>query len=146
MPPHCLKKNGTPACAQSSKLTQPLEVPEGHPRKALSDAGPDCRAEKAEQVHQAVRLLCDSAAAGDLTSAQALISWINQALGMPTERVEHHRPTTLSDLEQMDTAQLQALVAHGRQRRLALVKESQERDREGDPESTSMPLPMPEGG
>jgi hypothetical protein len=30
-------------------------------------------AEKAEQFHQAVRLLCDSAAAGDLKSAQALI-------------------------------------------------------------------------
>jgi hypothetical protein len=38
-------------------------------------------AEKAEQVHEAVRLLCDSAAAGDLKSAQALIPWINQALG-----------------------------------------------------------------
>ena len=30
-------------------------------------------AAKAEQVHQAVQLLCDSAAAGDLKSAQALI-------------------------------------------------------------------------
>ena len=75
-------------------------------------------AEKAEQVHQAVRLLCDSAAAGDLKSAQALIPWINQALGMPTERVEQRTPGSLEELEQMDTAQLEALVAGGRKRRL----------------------------
>jgi hypothetical protein len=83
-------------------------------------------AEKAEQVHQAVRLLCDSAAAGDLKSAQALIPWINQALGMPTDRVEVRAPSTLEDLDQMDTAQLQALVAEGRQRRLQLVKEAEQ--------------------
>ena len=82
--------------------------------------------EKAEQVHQAVCLLCDSAAAGDLKSAQALIPWINQALGMPTERVEVRDPSTLEDLEQMDTAALQALVAQGRQRRLQLVKEAEQ--------------------
>ncbi len=56
-------------------------------------------------------MLCDSAAAGDLKSAQALIPWINQALGTPTERVEHRIPGTLEELEQMDTAQLEALVA-----------------------------------
>jgi hypothetical protein len=78
-------------------------------------------AEKAEQVYQAVGLLCESAAAGDLKSAQALIPWINQALGMPTERVEVPAPSTLEDLEQMDTAQLEQLVAAGRKRRLAAV-------------------------
>jgi hypothetical protein len=81
-------------------------------------------AEKAEQVHQAVRLLCDSAAAGDLKSAQALIPWINQALGMPTERVEHRKPGSLEELEQMDTAQLEALVAAGRKRRLEALAET----------------------
>jgi hypothetical protein len=80
-------------------------------------------AEKAEQVHQAVRLLCDSAAAGDLKSAQALIPWINQALGMPAERVEYREPGSLEELERMDTAQLEALVAAGRKRRLAAVPE-----------------------
>ena|SRR5215207_5706567 len=75
-------------------------------------------AEKAEQLHQAVGLLCDSAAAGDLKSAQALIPWINQALGMPTEPVEHRVPGSLDELEQMDTAQLEALVAEGRRKRL----------------------------
>jgi len=81
-------------------------------------------AEKAEQVHQAVRLLCDSAAAGDLKSAQALIPWINQALGMPTERVQHTTPSTLEELEQMDTAQLEALVAEGRRKRLEALASS----------------------
>ncbi len=80
-------------------------------------------AEKAEQVHQAVQLLCDSAAAGDLKSAQALIPWINQALGMPMERVEQRTPGSLEELEQMDTAQLEALVAAGRKRRLQAVTE-----------------------
>jgi hypothetical protein len=78
-------------------------------------------AEKAEQVHQAVCLLCDSAAAGDLKSAQALIPWINQALGMPTERVERRAPSSLEELEQLSTAELEALVAAGRKRRLAAV-------------------------
>jgi hypothetical protein len=80
-------------------------------------------AEKAEQVHQAVGLLCDSAAAGDLKSAQALIPWINQALGIPTERVQHRTPSSLEELEQMDTAELEALVAEGRKRRLMAVRE-----------------------
>jgi hypothetical protein len=83
-------------------------------------------AEKAEQVHQAVQLLCDSAAAGDLKSAQALIPWINQALGTPSERGEVRMPSSLDDLEKMDTAALQALVAQGRQRRLQLVKEAEQ--------------------
>jgi hypothetical protein len=80
-------------------------------------------AEKAEQVHQAVRLLCDSAAAGDLKSAQALIPWINQALGMPAERVEYREPGSLEELERMDTAQLEALVAAGRKRRLQALQD-----------------------
>ena len=83
-------------------------------------------AEKAEQVHKAVCLLCDSAAAGDLKSAQALIPWLVQALGKPTERVEVRAPSTLEDLDQLDTAALQALVVQGRQRRLQLVKEAEE--------------------
>jgi hypothetical protein len=41
-------------------------------------------------------------------------------------------PTTLEDLENMDTAQLQALVAQGRQRRLQLVKEAEEKASEAE--------------
>jgi hypothetical protein len=37
---------------------------------------------------------------------------------MPTERVEHRKPGSLEELEQMDTAELEALVAEGRRRRL----------------------------
>jgi hypothetical protein len=47
-----------------------------------------------------------------------LIPWVNQALGMPTERVEHRKPTSLEELEQMETSELEALVAPGRKRRL----------------------------
>lgn len=39
---------------------------------------------------------------------------------MPTERVEHRKPSSMEELEQMDTAQLEALVAAGRKRRLRL--------------------------
>jgi hypothetical protein len=53
-----------------------------------------------------------------LKSAQALIPWIKQALGMPTERVQHRTPSSLEEQEQMDTAELEALVAEGRRKRL----------------------------
>jgi hypothetical protein len=76
---------------------------------------------KAAQVDKAVEVLCDAAAAGDLKSAQALIPWLNQALGMPTERVEHRLPAGLEELEAMDEAQLERLVANGPERRLQAV-------------------------
>jgi hypothetical protein len=47
-------------------------------------------------------------------------SLINQSLGTPTEPVEHRKPRTLEELE-MDTAELAALAAEGRRKRLALV-------------------------
>jgi hypothetical protein len=55
---------------------------------------------------------------GDLAAAKALIPWLNQALGMPAERVEHRAPTSLEDIESMSTAELERLVAEGRARRL----------------------------
>jgi len=114
------------ALARAQKLREARERREE--RAALSRMGTrsvvaTALAEKAEQVHKAVALLCDSAAAGDLKSAQALIPWLNQALGMPTERVEHRKPSSLDELEQMDTEQLEQLVAAGRKRRLAAVPE-----------------------
>jgi hypothetical protein len=81
--------------------------------------------EKHEQVAAAVRLLADDAAdqraphAQRLKSAQALIPWIDQAMGRPTERVEHKTPTSAEELESLSTAELEALVARGRARRLA---------------------------
>jgi hypothetical protein len=75
-------------------------------------------ASEAENVEKAVKLLCRSAGGGDLAAAKALIPWLNQALGMPTERVEHRPPSTLQELEKIDTAELERLVARGRERRL----------------------------
>ena len=75
-------------------------------------------AAEAENVEKAVKLLCRSAGGGDLAAAKALIPWLNQALGMPTERVEQRPPSTLQELEQMDTAELERLVARGRERPL----------------------------
>jgi hypothetical protein len=79
-------------------------------------------ASEAENVERAVKLLCRSAGNGDLQAAKALIPWLNQALGMPTERVEHRPPSTLTELQEMDTAALEALVARGREQRLRAVR------------------------
>jgi hypothetical protein len=79
-------------------------------------------AAEAENVERAAKLLCQSAGRGDLAAAKALIPWINQALGMPTERVEHRSPTTLREIQEMDTAELERLVARGRERRLRAAR------------------------
>jgi hypothetical protein len=79
-------------------------------------------AAEAENVERAVKLLCQSAGGGDLAAAKALIPWINQALGMPTGRVEHRPPATLTELREMDTAELERLVASGRERRLRAAR------------------------
>jgi hypothetical protein len=76
----------------------------------------------AVEIDAAIGVLARSAASGDVRSAQALIPWLDQALGKPTERVEVRAPSTLMDLEQMDTASLERLVAEGRARRLRLVE------------------------
>ena len=73
---------------------------------------------EAANVDKAVRVLCDAAAKGDIAAAKALIPWLDQALGRPVERREFVRPTTLDELEQMDEADLERLVAEGRERRL----------------------------
>jgi hypothetical protein len=56
---------------------------------------------EAESGDAAVRLLCKSAAGGELNAAKALIPWINQALGVPTERVEHRLPASVQVHEGM---------------------------------------------
>jgi hypothetical protein len=90
---------------------------------------------EAANVDKAVRLLGQSVGDGDLKAAKALIPWINQALGMPTERVEHRVPSSLEELEQMDTAQLEALVAEERRQRLAAQGERHLRAVEGEDET-----------
>jgi hypothetical protein len=79
---------------------------------------------KAAQVDAAVRVLCDVAANGDIQAAKALIPWLNQALGMPTERVEHRVPSTVEELEHLSEEELERLVLlQGREQRLKLVGE-----------------------
>jgi hypothetical protein len=73
---------------------------------------------KAEKVAKTVEHLLDAGAEGDLAAAKALVPWIDQAYGKPTERVEHKYPSSIDELEQMDEEQLARLVAEGRQRRL----------------------------
>jgi hypothetical protein len=73
-----------------------------------------------EQVAKTVELLLDASSAGDLSSAKALVPWIDQAYGKPTERVEHVKPSSLEELEAMPTEELERLVAQGRARRLGL--------------------------
>jgi hypothetical protein len=75
--------------------------------------------DEAEKVDRAVRHLVDAAARGDIAAAKALIPWLNQAFGMPQERVQHTTPSTLEELERMDTASLEELVRKGRERRLS---------------------------
>ena len=74
--------------------------------------------QKAEKVARTVENLLDAGAAGDLAAAKALVPWIDQAYGKPTERVEHKHPSSLEEIEQMDEGELERLVARGRQRRL----------------------------
>jgi hypothetical protein len=68
---------------------------------------------EAEKLDRAVRHLVDAAAGGDIAAAKALIPWLNQALGMPRERVEHRLPTGLEDLEFMSEEELVRIVAGG---------------------------------
>ena len=113
--------------ARAAKLRQQREAAEE--RSVLSRLGTraviaQALLERHEQVAAAVQLLADDAAdenaphAQRLKSAQALIPWIDQALGRPTERVEHRIPGSLEEVQAMDSAQLEVLVAEGRKRRL----------------------------
>ena len=77
-------------------------------------------------VDKAVRVLCDAAANGDIAAAKTLIPWLNQALGMPTERLEHRMPTGLDELEFMSEEELERIVAQGRADRLRRQQEARE--------------------
>jgi hypothetical protein len=76
--------------------------------------------EEAANVRLAVKLLCQSAGSGDLAAAKALIPWLDQALGKPTERHELRVPSSVEEVEQLSTEELESLVARGRAKRLAL--------------------------
>jgi hypothetical protein len=42
---------------------------------------------------------------------------------MPTERIEHQTPTGVTEVDNLDDAQLEELVRRGREARLHLLKE-----------------------
>jgi len=77
--------------------------------------------ERALEVRRTVEHLLTAAATGDRAAAQALLPWIDQALGRPTERVETTSTRTVEDVRSLDPASLQALVAQGRAARLKLA-------------------------
>jgi hypothetical protein len=87
--------------------------------------------EKAEQVTIVVWLLLEDAtdetrSHGErVKSAQALLPWIDQALGRPVERVEPKVPTSVDDLSKLSNEELAALVAEGRRRRLAAAAKNE---------------------
>lgn len=78
-------------------------------------------------VEKTVCSLLAKAGNGDMRAAQALIPWLNQGLGMPTERVEEIKPQTLDDLEVASTEELERIVAEGRERRLHAVPDDEHR-------------------
>jgi hypothetical protein len=77
--------------------------------------------ERAQDVARVVNSLIDAAAAGDMKAQSLLLPYINQALGLPTERVEHSAPQDASGLRSASTEELEALVARGRSKRLSAV-------------------------
>jgi hypothetical protein len=113
LPPRALKLVGSPARVA-------LQLQRLGTRAVVAEA----LVAEADKVDRAVRHLVTAAADGDLAAAKALIPWLNQALGMPTERVEHRLPARLEELDAMDEAQLERLVARGRQARLHAVPEA----------------------
>ncbi len=81
------------------------------------------------KVRRALRLLIEDAQDTTLAPAErrraalAVLPYVDQGLGKPTERVEHTSPSSTEELEGMSTQQLADLVAQGRARRLQAVPE-----------------------
>jgi hypothetical protein len=58
--------------------------------------------------------------------------YFDQALGKPTERVEHRLPGSIEELDQWDEQSLERLVAQGRAERLKRLESERESDEDGD--------------
>jgi hypothetical protein len=61
-------------------------------------------------VGKAVEVLADAAAAGDVQAAKLLVPYLNQAYGMPQERVALEAPSTPEEIRALPTAELLRLV------------------------------------
>lgn len=68
-------------------------------------------AARADAVAATVDVLLDAASSGDLASAKLLVPYLNQGLGLPTERVQITGLQDGADLAAMRDEELQALVA-----------------------------------
>lgn len=68
-------------------------------------------AARADAVAATVDVLLDAASSGDLASAKLLVPYLNQGLGLPTERVQITGLHEGADLAAMRDEELQALVA-----------------------------------
>jgi hypothetical protein len=79
--------------------------------------------DKHAEVRRAVHLLADAAGDGDLQAAKALIPWLNQGLGMPTERHELAVPASRDEIAQLSDEQLEAIVREGSRARLQALPE-----------------------
>jgi hypothetical protein len=66
-----------------------------------------------------------AAGSGDLAPAKALVSHFDQALGRPTERIEHKTPSSMEELDELSTEELERIVREGRARRLGLPAASE---------------------
>jgi len=71
---------------------------------------------EAEQVYRAVTNLTAAAAQGDIAAAKALVPWLNQALGNPTERLELAKADNMTDLTKLSSQQLRAMLEESRNR------------------------------
>jgi hypothetical protein len=78
-------------------------------------------AEKHDEIRRALHVLATAAASGDVKSAQALIPWLNQGLGMPTERIQTNTTLDADGLASLSTDELQEFVALKRRERLRQV-------------------------
>jgi hypothetical protein len=79
----------------------------------------DTMAERPDLVRAATLVLLEDAAKGDRGAAKLLGPMLNQAHGMPTERVMVTSPESVDDLDAMDTAQLESYVETLRAQRQA---------------------------
>jgi hypothetical protein len=74
----------------------------------------DTLARRPKAVAGTVDRLLDAASQGDLAAAKLLIPYFNQALGMPTERVEVGEVDAATDMAELTDEQLASLVAERR--------------------------------
>ena len=93
-------------------------------RGAIAEAA----AARASDLQRVFGVLVDAAMTGDLQAAKLVGPYLNQGLGMPTERVETSTPTGVADLASMPSEQLGAYVQELRQRRLQAVPSQDDED------------------